>query len=63
MTNKRRINEDFINNNYNNQLKKKFKHKKIVSEEKISKVCIDIVKLGTLVLILVFNNYNHCNKV
>ena len=64
MSNKRRIDENSINHYCINQLNKKIKHKKIVYEEKkTSEVCIDIVKLGNLVLILVFYNFNQCNKV
>ena len=34
LSNKRRINEGFINNDCNNQLNKKFKHEELVSEDK-----------------------------
>ena len=40
LSNKRRIDEDSININYNDQLNKKFKHEELDTEEQINKVYI-----------------------
>ena len=42
VSNKRRIDEGSINNDYNDQLNKKFKYEKLVIEEKNNGVCVFI---------------------
>ena len=48
LSNKRRINEGFINNDCNNQLNKKFKHEELVIEGKNNGVCVFIAYFWAL---------------
>ena len=62
VSNKRRINEDSINNDCNNKLNKKFKHEEIDTEENGNGVCTFIAYLWALEFFIFSNNFKTTRK-